>query len=313
VADLFSYRIHGLNIQSPQPLKKEQDSFLTSDILIQWIAKPLPLPEPTQTHILKNRGNEPQAILYKHPNGDLSMDYFDCGLFYLQNSVLSVLQQHSDSDFFRAVLTTQILPLVSSLFRVTLHGGVVVQEGRAAIYLGQEGVGKSTLTTYLLQNAFSIYSDDVAAVDFDTSLKVYPGLPEVRINRDSCQNLLSEEQREALPVKLAKQQLLFSQAESTVASVAAVFILSPQQNSIAPQKTALSSSQSFSCLIENQFRWDIWNPKTITNEFQVIANMCRQVPFWKLDYPLDYKSLPWIAQHIEGSLCVQPQNSAHFW
>jgi hypothetical protein len=188
----------------------------------------------------------------------------------------------------------------------------VVQEGRAAIYLGHEGVGKSTLATYLWQNGFQIYSDDVAAIEIDSTIRVYPGLPEIRINRDSCQNLLPECQKQSLPVKLAKQQILHSQSDSAWASVVAIFILSPQKKSRPMQKSALTASHSFLPLIENQFRWDIWNPKVISNEFQGAVSICQQVPFWKLEYPLNYASLPWVSQQIERSLHAQQESRACF-
>ena len=312
MANHFPYRIHGLNILSQQPLKKEQDTFASADIVIQWISQLPQLPACAESHILRNQANESQAILCKYNNGYLSVNYFDCGFFYLQNSTLSVFQKHPDNDFFMAMLTTQILPLLSSLYRVTLHGGVVVQEGRAAIYLGSEGVGKSTLATYLWQNGFHIYSDDVAAIEIDSSVRVHPGLPEIRVNRDSCENLLSEAQGQLLPVKLAKQQILFSQNEFAMASVVAIFILSPQKKSSSLQKSALSAAQCFLPLIKNQFRWDIWNPKIVRNEFEVLASLCQHVPCWQLEYPLDYASLPWVRQQIEGSLHAPKENAAGF-
>lgn len=310
MSSLFFHRIHGLNILSPLALKKEQDFFMKPDITLQWIAKMPQLPECTESHLLHNQAGESQAVLCKYTNGALSIDYFECGFFYVQNSTLFVLQNHLDDDFFVALLTTQILPLLSSLHRVTLHGGVVVKKDRAVIYLGHEGVGKSTLATYLLQNDFNIYSDDVAAIEIDSAVRVHSGLPEIRLNEDSCQNLLPKDIHPTLPLKLAKQQLSFSQSGSAVATVVAIFILSPQKTSSPQEKISLSASQSFAYLIQNQFRWDIWNPKVVTNEFAVLASVCQQVPFWKLQYPLAYESLPWISHQIEGSLHAQRENVA---
>ena len=240
---------------------------------------------------------------------DLVVDYFDCGFFLLRGAELSALQIHSDTDLFEAILTTQILPLLSSLTRVTLHGGVFVQNDKAAIYLGEEGAGKSTLTTYLHQQGSVIYSDDVAALDFDTEFHVYPGLPEIRINDDSCQKLFTEHQLGKLPHRLSKRQILISQKISSRASISALFLLSPQKEGLKKQSSYLSSAQRFQALIEHQFRWDIWNAKILKNEFNLISTLCETVPFYHLEYPMAYESLPWITQQLERSLHGSPNES----
>jgi hypothetical protein len=299
---LFAYKIHGLNILSAVQLKLGQCSVDRPDFTIQNLLEKPDFPRAKHQHLLYSRTNSTQAQLYKYPDGELSIDYFDCGHFFLKGSTLSVLQAHDDSDFFTAILTTQILPLLSSLRRVTLHGGVVVQNGKAVIYLGPEGVGKSTLTAYLQQKGFEIYSDDVAAVESIPSLSVFPGLPEIRLNDDSCAELFANEHVHSFTKKLAKRQILVPRSLSSAIPISGIFLLSPSSGDVPRCKETLSTSQKFSTLVENQFRFDIWNANTLKTEFQMISSLCKEIPFWNLQYSREYSNLPWIAQELERSL-----------
>lgn len=282
------------------PLKECQDIVSSIDITIQVMKKKPTLNHPIESHILKSNDQEDRALICKYHDGGLSIDYFECGFFYLKNQILYIYSQHPDPAFFEAILTTQILPLASSLFRVTLHGGVVVKNHRAAIYLGQEGAGKSTLTTYLSQKGYTIFSDDTAAIERD--LTVLPGLPEIRINKDSCQELLSSQQIQTLQQKLAKQQISIPQVSFKNAKICAIFLLNPTDSSLVNTQSVLTSTQRFSTLIENQFRWDLWSSQALQTDFSVLTELCQKIPLLRLDYQFQYDSLPWIELQIERSL-----------
>ncbi len=326
---MYSYNIHGLDLLSPRPLKPKQDGLKPSSqapsIVIEWCAQrpnlsaqfstqlSTHLPTQIQTHLLKTRDHKEQARISKYENGGLSIEYFDCGFFYFHKSTLFAHQIHTDTHFFEAILTTQILPLISSLYRITLHGGVVVKEKSAVIYLGPEGAGKSTLTMYMSQNGLGIFSDDVAAVDkivnftgfTEKQFLVYPGIPEIRINDDSCHQLLDPSQIGSLTRKLAKQQIEALPPKSQTATVAAVILLSPHPESFPITKKRLSPSESFLTLLENQFRLDIWSKEIVQTEFETLSEFCSSVPFWQLDYPMSYEQLPWVAQQIQEALCTK--------
>ncbi|PSL04746.1 hypothetical protein CLV30_105213 [Haloactinopolyspora alba] len=49
-----------------------------------------------------------------------------------------------------------------------LHAGAVVRDGRAVLFPGASGQGKSTLTAACLQQGFDYLSDELVAVDLDT-------------------------------------------------------------------------------------------------------------------------------------------------
>jgi hypothetical protein len=305
---MFYHRIHGLNIVSPRQLKNDREFFESADLTIELIENEPSLVGVVESHLLQTGGQKPQALISKYKNGDLSIDYFECGFFYLSGRTLLALQKHSDTDFFDAIISSQILPLISSLFRVTLHGGVVAIKERAIIYLGPEGAGKSTLTTYLMKMGHRVYSDDVAAIDFNFVPQVHAGIPEIRIHEDSCQKLLAPKLIKQLNKKLTKQQILISQSSLAAIPLAAIVLLSPKHECVSSQQTLLTPSQRFMALIQNQFRLDIWNPQILKNEFQTLTMLSETVPCWELEYSMTYDNLPWVAHALERCL---PQSSPY--
>lgn len=50
-----------------------------------------------------------------------------------------------------------------------VHAAVLVKEGKAVIFPATPGSGKSTLTAYLSQNGWHLYSDEMAIIDMDSN------------------------------------------------------------------------------------------------------------------------------------------------
>lgn len=301
-----SYKIHGLKIYSEIKLKATQDRFKTPDIFLRWNQQKQKPKKPQHEHLLLNRHQAKQALVRKYDNGALSIEYFQCGFFYFHQSTLWVRKTHGDLNFFEAILTTQILPLVSSLFRVTLHGGVVQRGHNAAVYLGAEGAGKSTLTAFLHHSGDTILSDDVASLE-PKSLCVHRGLPEIRINEDSCQKINPNYMDPKHKTKLTKKQILLTPRSTPLLPISALFLLTPNNELKTKKVILLNSSQAFENILEHQFRWDLWNPKNLKNEFQTLTSLCERVPVWKLIYPQTYNNLSWIQQQMERRMNGQPE------
>ena len=116
---MFTYLIHGLNILSPLALLPQtQESERTIDITVFSLTKRPSLHPIQSSHFLKNSEGVDQACIQNHEDGSLSFEYFGVGFFLFKHKTLYVVQENNDADFFLAVLTTQTLPLLSSLHRV---------------------------------------------------------------------------------------------------------------------------------------------------------------------------------------------------
>ncbi len=305
---MFSYSVHGLNILSDIDLHTPQIASNASiDITIHHHAERIPHKKIDSKHNLFNTNQELQALLGKTQGGELLVDFLKSGFFCKKGRELHITRECDDEDFFRAIVATQILPLVSSLYRITLHGGVVTYGDQAVIYLAPEGYGKSTLTAFLQKNQHTILSDDVAALDISPQgIHVFPGLPEIRLNKDSCQTIFNTL---AHPQKLAKLKISTPPTPLKKYQLRAIFILTPQtKESTDFHKKALNPAQAFASFLQHQFHWDIWQPQALNEEFSQLTQLAQKIPTFELNYPFHFQSLPWISQQLLESLADDRKN-----
>lgn len=309
---MFSYLVHGLNIMSDLDLHLPQNSLdLPVDVNLHLHTERAVHKKIDSKHFLVRTNQEQQAMIGKTQGEELLVDFFKSGFFCKREQELYMTRECDDEDFFRAIVSTQILPLVSSLYRITLHGGVVAHQGQAVIYLGHEGFGKSTLTAFLQKNNHTILSDDVAALDINPQdVHVLPGLPEIRLNKDSCQTLFNTVEH---PQKLAKLKVNVRPAPLHRYPLRALFILNPQsQETVHFHRRALPPSEAFANFLQNQFHWDIWQKQTIHQEFFQLAQLAEQIPTFELTYPFHFQSLPWISQQLFESTADDTKNLSYF-
>jgi hypothetical protein len=73
--------------------------------------------------------------------------------------------------------------------RLPIHGGAVVVNGRAVIVTGNQGAGKSTMTSALVGEGLPYLTDDVSSIAFDPAPVVHPAYPQRKLVRDACVRL----------------------------------------------------------------------------------------------------------------------------
>ncbi len=72
-----------------------------------------------------------------------------------------------------------------------LHGSAVEADGGAMVFVGPQGIGKSTLAAHFGQRGYRILGDDVCvvAVGLDGELQVLPAFPKLRLCPDALERL----------------------------------------------------------------------------------------------------------------------------
>ena len=74
---------------------------------------------------------------------------------------------------------------------LTLHGSAINIDGRATVFLGDKGAGKSTTAAALVQAGYGLVTDDIVAIDLgDTASPIlWPGYPQVKLTDDATEAL----------------------------------------------------------------------------------------------------------------------------
>lgn len=84
--------------------------------------------------------------------------------------------------------------LLHQLGRLVLHASAIAIDGRAVVFVGEKGRGKSTTAATLYSRGHELISDDVVAVDLTSSEEpmVIPGYPQFKLWPDSAISSLGE-------------------------------------------------------------------------------------------------------------------------
>jgi len=72
--------------------------------------------------------------------------------------------------------------LIHQRHLLPLHANAVEIDGRIVAFMGESGVGKSTLAAWFADKGFALTADDIAVVDFESDVPmIRPGLPRLRL------------------------------------------------------------------------------------------------------------------------------------
>lgn len=153
------------------------------------------------------------------------------GRFHYDGADLRISPTHGARPEF---LQVPILGSVMSLILhyrglLVLHAAVVDIDGRAAIFMGDKGAGKSTLAAALVRAGFRLLSDDIAALEIgEARASVRSGFAQIKLTASAAQAqpLASFGRQAPYLGELGKQQWIIEDAwADTSIEVGAIFVL----------------------------------------------------------------------------------------
>lgn len=204
------------------------------------------------------------------------------------------------AGFARMLLKGKVLGFFLSCMpdRLLLHASVVCRDGRAILFCGAGGQGKSTMTAAFLNRAFHLLSDDTAVIrQAKDRLAVESGAPEIRLWPESLLRL-KPKKLQAAPLyaqTVKKRCVLNGSAEwkfiQKPAYPAAVYVLSREKDGGIIIED-LKGRNALTALLQNIYLPIIKNPGLSAAQFGLIAQLIRQVPVKRLRYPSGYRHLP---------------------
>jgi hypothetical protein len=181
----YFYRVYGLNIDSNIEIlefPKRNENFKDKDsVTILYGQTPNNISEEIKggkcIHVTKEHVwfHIDQVATYLIKNG---------------NTVIVDPCENCDKSLIKVYIMGSVLGfLLLQRESTAIHGGTVVINGKAIIFTGERGVGKSTLTTALVKRGYTFAADDVASLSFDNELAVRPGFPYHKLCEDALNNM----------------------------------------------------------------------------------------------------------------------------
>jgi hypothetical protein len=229
---------------------------------------------------------------------------------------LHPLAAETTPDTLEHLLHDQIYPrLLAHEGELVLHAGAVDMDGRLALFLGDSGMGKSTLVASLHRAGAGLLNDDAlvlrqAGATFAAEA-IYRGL---RLLPDSLAELFPA-RTETRPMAhySAKQRLnvaLQPTDNSAPKTVGALFFLAADSHAAQISLRRLSAAETCMGLISNSFSLDPTDTRLARHKLQQAAALANGVPAFELSYPRDYVSLPQVHARIRAQMAeCRPQST----
>lgn len=195
-----------------------------------------------------------------------------------------------------------------------LHGSAVSTRWGAMIFVGPQGMGKSTLAAHFLRRGYSLLSDDVCAiVPSADQVRVLPALAQVRLCEDAYSRLGQPADAQfnvdkfVVPVRHAYCR--------QSAPLRAIHLLENQEED-HPQFSPIRGFDRIRCLLENLYRPEYLKGQSTQNDLlrmagsiaqqtEVIQASRRRDP-QKIDDFIDFLELAW--EQKFGTFQEQAQN-----
>lgn len=136
-----------------------------------------------------NAGANMDGLINYHVNNDeIYLWWDDIGKVKIKSGNQIIVDLNNNKiDFMIPFLLGPVMALLlHQKGFLVLHGSAVNIKDGVAAFVGQRGIGKSTIAVHLLKNGYPLITDDIIAIRFDNNIPhIYPGYYHVRLSKDS--------------------------------------------------------------------------------------------------------------------------------
>jgi hypothetical protein len=227
-------------------------------------------------------------------------------------SIICYRLPQSNSESFNVYLLAQALSfcLVKNGFE-PLHATAVVVAGRAAVFLGDCGFGKSTLAVAFLQAGHRLLTDDLLVLRVSPDeLVVYPGSPRVKLFPEMAQRWLGNGLR-GVPMNPQTKKLIIPLDKSRVSAgaqpVGRIYALAPPTEVAGSEIriARISEREAFVNLLASAFNYAILDSSRVRRQFEGTQVIARKQLVKRLSYPRSLEYLPLVVKAVISDICVQ--------
>ena len=218
-------------------------------------------------------------------------DRIDFGDLRAQASA-DVEQIEYDNFRFSLAMERVFLPLYalfSTPDTVALHGSAVVLEGRAYLFIGRSGAGKSTTAYEFVRRGARLLADDLIVADLARGIAL-GGAPTLRLWKDEGALPEAEQDRSLWQHERSKRwfRIPAEQGATSAVPIAAIVMLDPDslgdRPHIIPALEASSQREAMTDLLEQTFDLTHAPKEWMVARFRNAARLVREYPFYHFRY-----------------------------
>jgi hypothetical protein len=291
----YVYRIAGVVIEVPGPLPSLVPADSPADLVVSWGASP-----GVPGRLLRSVENEGSVWLrIEAVDGGTSYFFPGLGAFIVQpdsRRVMCCPDVGTQSYTMWHLLLDQVLPLhLASQGEFVLHASSVATgdepHGRAILFLGESGAGKSSTAIGCSLVGATLLGDDFALISLDTDPPaVTPANVGVRLWEEMVGAISPDEPGVPVAEFTSKMRIFPSAARSRAVTdpqpIGALVFLGPRLPAGSePLLENISSAKAFMHLLEGSYRVTVSDPEDRLRAMDQAARLVNSVPSVRLSMP----------------------------
>ncbi len=185
--EFFFYSLHGLNIKTAIPLPWLKSNETIPDLIIRFDELNQDFEKVNQFKITPN-------VTVLTSKNTTRIKYRDIDICTVKNNNEIVVNPYTglkDSFLMKIILGSALPIILQKKGNLVLHANAIKIKDKAAIFIGPQGVGKSTISSVLVKKGYSLISDDIVTIEVNEKQipQTFNGVSTIDIRQDVVKNL----------------------------------------------------------------------------------------------------------------------------
>lgn len=323
----FVYQIYGLQLAANRQIVGLQPaaSLAQDQCFNVWLGVAAPwthgdgagLPDFSACSSRHSDGGAPTWTLRQPLVGRFELDYADGTRFAIDLTGRNIWATWPNSLTLEDTVTYLVGPVLGFVLRsvgtTCLHASAVAIDGRAILFAGHPGAGKSTAAAAFAERGFAVLADDIVALS-ERSRETYvePGYPRVNLWADSATALFGS--ATALPRVTPTWDKLYRDLAKNGArfhcrrlALGNIYIIGDRSDDpLAPYVEPLSAREQLMALIGNTYANNLLDRRRRADEFAHLGDLVVSVSVRRVVPHSDFRRLPSFCRLILDDLDSAP-------